>query len=102
MMSTITRITGLISAPPRNARTRFHTAPGPHAPYRRSQYGRVKNGQKRTASRNTDQRAIGDMKTARLGMRRVVTRATPKNTSSTPRPIHRRTLVVPRPGTKSP
>ena len=42
------------------------------------------------------------MKTDRLGMSRVVTRATPKNTSSTPRPIHRRTLVVPSPGTKSP
>ena len=35
-------------------------------------------------------------------MSRVVTRATPKKTRSTPTPIHRSTLVVPSPGTKSP
>ena len=62
----------------------------------------MKNGQKSTASRKTAQRATGDIKDDRRGMSRVVTRATPKNTSSTPTPIHSRTLVVPRPGTKSP
>jgi hypothetical protein len=62
----------------------------------------VKNGQKRASSANTDQRAIGDMKAERLGMSRVVTRATPKNTSRTPTPIQSSTLVVPRPGTNNP
>jgi hypothetical protein len=102
MIRTITRMSGFRSAPPRNARIRRPTPPGPHAPRRRSQYGSVKNGQKSTDSRNTAQRAIGDMITARRGMSRVETRATPKKTRSTPTPIHRSTPVVPSPGTKSP
>ena len=100
--STITRISGLRIAPPRNARMRSPTSPGPHAPLRSSQYGSVKKGQKTTEKRKTAQRATGDMTTARRGISRVETRATPKKTSSTPTPIHRSTLVVPRPGTNSP
>ena len=100
--STTRRTIGLISAPSRNAPIRCAGLPGPQAPQRRSQYGSVKNGQTSTLSRNTDQRAIGDISDASAGIRRVVTRATPKKTSSTPTPIQRSTLVVPSPGTKRP
>jgi len=81
---------------------RAGTPPGPQAPRRSSQYGSVKNGQTITLRRNTDQQAIGDMNDASHGIRRVVTRATPKNARSTPTPIQRSTLVVPSPGTNSP
>ena len=93
--STITRRSGLMSAPPRNARMRRAMPRPPRAvaeqPVRQREERPEDHRQQEDGQRDT-----GDINDDRRG-RAATRRETPMNMRSTPTPIQIRTLVVPRP-----